>query len=613
MKRTIYLFLALVCALTLSCDKIDKDNLPSRIDILNEDGGLDMGPGSTEELIFQVHPSDATFNYDVTSSECQVSLLVDNMKGLAFKESEYYRLTEITEVAQGIYSAKVQDLNKAADYAERAVLRISNLEKGTKERHIDSWEPFVIGMQRLSDITLRGFTFYKRDNPQAMLDNYISVNISTGEATIISPKVSSPNLIACFVVPDGVKVYVDGVEQISGKTMNDFSKPVTYTVKDRMEYSFTVQVIHSPLPKVFIKTQDGKNIPSKYEDWLSATVKIYNSDCTLHLEGETGIRGRGNTTWSYPKKPYALKLKDKQEVLGMPNHKRWVLLANWMDRTLLRNAVSFNLASRSSLAYTPKGEFVELFVNDVHMGNYFLCEHIKVDKNRVNIDELDEDEVDGGYIMELDAYFDEVNKFRSAVRNLPYMFKDPDEVNADQFSFIQDYVNNFENALYDNARFAEREYVEYIDIQSFADWWIVMELTGIWEPNHPKSTYMHKDKGGKLTMGPVWDFDWETYMPTTWYRIKDALYYGRLFQDPEFIALVKERWAVLKPEFETLPDYISSEAERIRSSEYMNHMMWPITQVVNKDEGMSFDNAVESMISSYTAKLKWMDKEIGKL
>lgn len=613
MKRTIYLFLALVCALTLSCDKIDKDNLPSRIDILNEDGGLDMGPGSTEELIFQVHPSDATFNYDVTSSECQVSLLVDNMKGLAFKKSEYYRLTEITEVAQGIYSAKVQDLNKAADYAERAVLRISNLEKGTKERHIDSWEPFVIGMQRLSDITLRGFTFYKRDNPEAMLDNYISVNISTGEATIISPKVSSPNLIACFVVPDGVKVYVDGVEQISGKTMNDFSKPVTYTVKDRVEYSFTVQVIHSPLPKVFIKTQDGKNIPSKYEDWLSATVKIYNSDCTLHLEGETGIRGRGNTTWSYPKKPYALKLKDKQEVLGMPKHKRWVLLANWMDRTLLRNAVSFNLASRSSLAYTPKGEFVELFVNDVHMGNYFLCEHIKVDKNRVNIDELDEDEVDGGYIMELDAYFDEVNKFRSAVRNLPYMFKDPDEVNADQFSFIQDYVNNFENALYDNARFAEREYIEYIDIQSFADWWIVMELTGIWEPNHPKSTYMHKDKGGKLTMGPVWDFDWETYMPTTWYRIKDALYYGRLFQDPEFIALVKERWAVLKPEFETLPDYISSEAERIRSSEYMNHMMWPITQVVNKDEGMSFDNAVESMISSYTAKLKWMDKEIGKL
>ena len=613
MKRTIYLFLALVCALTLSCDKIDKDNLTSRIDILNEDGGLDMGPGSTEELIFQVHPSDATFNYDVTSSECQVSLLVDNMKGLAFKESEYYRLTEITEVAQGIYSAKVQDLNKAADYAERAVLRISNLEKGTKERHIDSWEPFVIGMQRLSDITLRGFTFYKRDNPEAMLDNYISVNISTGEATIISPKVSSPNLIACFVVPDGVKVYVDGVEQISGKTMNDFSKPVTYTVKDRVEYSFTVQVIHSPLPKVVIKTQDGKNIPSKYEDWLSATVKIYNSDCTLHLEGETGIRGRGNTTWSYPKKPYALKLKDKQEVLGMPKHKRWVLLANWMDRTLLRNAVSFNLASRSSLAYTPKGEFVELFVNDVHMGNYFLCEHIKVDKNRVNIDELDEDEVDGGYIMELDAYFDEVNKFRSAVRNLPYMFKDPDEVNADQFSFIQDYVNNFENALYDNARFAEREYIEYIDIQSFADWWIVMELTGIWEPNHPKSTYMHKDKGGKLTMGPVWDFDWETYMPTTWYRIKDALYYGRLFQDPEFIALVKERWAVLKPEFETLPDYISSEAERIRSSEYMNHMMWPITQVVNKDEGMSFDNAVEGMISSYTAKLKWMDKEIGKL
>ena len=140
-----------------------------------------------------------------------------------------------------------------------------------------------------------------------------------------------------------------------------------------------------------------------------------------------------------------------------------------------------------------------------------------------------------------------------------------------------------------------------------------MELSGIWEPNHPKSCYMHKDKGGRLTAGPVWDFDWETYVPMNWFRIKDALYYGRLFQDPKFRSVVKERWAKFSDDFRTLPDFIRSEAGYIRNSEKMNHRMWPITQVVNQDEKLSFDDAVARMISAYESKLNWMDREISKL
>lgn len=183
-------------------------------------------------------------------------------------------------------------------------------------------------------------------------------------------------------------------------------------------------------PVVFIET-GGRAIPSKWEDWLEdAHVKIYNADWSVDLDASTSIRGRGNSTWGYPKKPYALKLDSGAEVLGMPKRKRWVLLANWMDRTLLRNDVSFKLAALTSLAYTPRGEFVEVYINGRHNGNYYLCEHIKVDQNRVNIDELDQGEVDGGYLLELDTYYDEVNKFKSEIRNLPYMFKDPDEVDA---------------------------------------------------------------------------------------------------------------------------------------------------------------------------------------
>ena len=145
-----------------------------------------------------------------------------------------------------------------------------------------------------------------------------------------------------------------------------------------------------------------------------------------------------------------------------------------------------------------------------------------------------------------------------------------------------------------------------------------MELSGIWEPNHPKSCYMHKDKGGKLTAGPVWDFDWETYVPMNWFRIKDALYYGRLFQDPKFRSVVKERWVKLSDDFRTLPDFIRSEAEYIRGSEKMNHQMWPIRanvigSFINGDETMTFEDAVERMISSYEDKLNWMDKQIDRL
>lgn len=459
---------------------------------------------------------------------------------------------------------------------------------------------------------LSEFSFLKIHNESAVYED-ISVGVKDSSALFETPLISSPHLVASFD-SHGAEVYVDGVKQISGVTVNDFSKPLTYVVKGSLEYSFVVEVRYSGLPVVFVETPDRSEIPSKFEDWLSDTrIKVYNPDWSVDLDMTTGIRGRGNSTWAYPKKPYALKLDSKSKVLGMREHKRWVLLANWMDRTLLRNAVSFRLSEMTALDYTPRGQFVELILNGEHMGNYYLCEHIKVDENRVNIDELDSSETDGGYLMELDIYYDEINKFMSKHRNFPYMFKDPDEVSASQFGFLQDYVNNLEDALYDDLRFEKRDYQEYIDVDSFIEWWFVMELSNNWEPCHPKSVYMHKDKGGKLTMGPVWDFDWGTFTRYDGYVIYNSLYYERLFSDVSFRTRVKELWNQYEADFRNLPAYIISEAERIRNSEYFNHEMWPIDQEVNKDEDMTFDQAVAAMISSYEHKLEWLDGQISNL
>lgn len=381
------------------------------------------------------------------------------------------------------------------------------------------------------------------------------------------------------------------------------------------------------LPVVFLNTSCTQDEIVK-EIWEEGGRIAILNPVTWELEysGGTSVKGRGNTTWKEcPKKPYSLKLDSKGSLLGMAKHKRWCLLANYLDRTLLRNAVAFEIAKCTSLEWTPSGQFVELVFNGVHRGNYFLCEQIKVDKNRVNITELDPeategDAITGGYIMELDTYYDEVNKFKSAYYNLPYMFKDPDEVNPAQFAYLEDYINKMESRLKDDTFFNAGEYKEYLDLKSFADYWIVCELTRNREVNHPKSTYMSKDLLGKIKAGPVWDFDWETFTPFSKlsnYEI-NGIYYSRLMQDPEFKAMVKERWNAMKPQLLTIPDKIEALSKEIEVSEAVNWSMWSITKNsswnwrnINGDIWKTFPDAVSKMENAYTAKLNWMDNLIS--
>lgn len=380
--------------------------------------------------------------------------------------------------------------------------------------------------------------------------------------------------------------------------------------------------VKTGLPNVILTTPDSADITSKTEWMKNACITILNADGTIDYEDSTlQIRGRGNSTWGYPKKPYALKLGSKAEILGMPKHKRWVLLANWMDRTLMRNDVAFQIARQTGLAWTPRGQFVEVVLNGKHIGNYYLCEQIKVDENRVNIKEMKAkdtkgDALTGGYLMELDIYFDEVNKFRSSIRNLPYMFKEPDEdvLQPQQQQYMENYVNELEKKLYADDWLARREYADYMDLESFVDWWFVQELTFNWEPNHPKSSYMHKDRLGKLTAGPVWDFDYMTFSPhTNNFLIKDAIYYNRLFQDPAFVALVKARWSMLKPRFERIYDYIYATAATLKDSEPINTKMWPISTELNGDEKMSFGAAADRMANSYHGRIERLDVLIADL
>ena len=386
------------------------------------------------------------------------------------------------------------------------------------------------------------------------------------------------------------------------------------------------------LAKVYITTPGGASITSKTV-WIDATIRIIDESGNEDLNMRTEIRGRGNTTWTYPKKPYALKLDSKAKVLGMPKHKRWVLLANWMDRTLMRNDVAFEIARRV-MEWAPRGKFVEVYLNDVHQGNYYLCEQIKIDENRVNVDKLDEDTdfsntetITGGYLLEFDEYAqnDEPNFFWSKVIDTddgtPIAIKEPDEdvitsSTHPAFQYIQNYIHNLEDLFEADKESLARwnEIENLIDVTSYIDYWFIHELTSNLEPNQPRSCYMYKKRGGKLYAGPVWDFDYRTFNPDyDYYNIKATLWYPYLFKYSQFKSAVKLRWAELEQTFRGIDKYIETTAEVIRESNAENIKMWPISSTVNGDESMTYDDAIQRMRAAYSYRIELVKTNVSAL
>lgn len=418
-----------------------------------------------------------------------------------------------------------------------------------------------------------------------------------------------------------VKVSIDGKEIVAVDSIVDFTNPVRMKLeyRDGMTREYVVIVKNSGLPIVVIDTEGRRIITSK-TDWAErSTMVIYNPDGSINYDSGTdymNIRGRGNSTWSYAKKPYNIKLNVKKSILGMPKHKRWCLLANYIDRTLIRNAVAFELARMTSMDWTPNGRFVEFVLNGEPVGNYYLCEAIRIDKNRVNINEMSPydisgEAITGGYLLELDSYYDAEWKFKTSYYRMPVNIKQPDDedMNSFQHSYIKDYYNKAEKELYNGSL---EGFAKYFDMNSLIDWYLLNEAIYNPELQHPKSSYMHKDKGGKLFMGPAWDHDWETFTPHSSLRNNNYMWFGALFRHPEFKQMVKERWNVLKGPFASIAKYIEELRESNRASWEFNNKLWPkISNSVNGDTSLPYDDAINRLKSAFLNRLNSLNSIIN--
>lgn len=272
--------------------------------------------------------------------------------------------------------------------------------------------------------------------------------------------------------------------------------------------SVTAEDIMTPydVPKVLFYTENGVTPPS---DKTKINTEIYIIDEeggeyeTIHctLEEGTTVNVRGNSTSAAHKKAYNFKFDSKTDVLGMGKNKKWSLLANAYEKTLLRNKTVLDVAGQVGVPYTPDYKVVDVYMNDVLLGSYLLVDSVEVGSTRVDID-TDNNE----FLLELDYNTpdEDCQYFYSSIYNIKFAINEPEleDLTAEQFTYIQDLLTKAEQAL-QTRRISEIE--KYFDLDSMSSFYLVLEFFKNVDVN-TSSTRFHV-KGGKIYGGPVWDFD----------------------------------------------------------------------------------------------------------
>lgn len=271
------------------------------------------------------------------------------------------------------------------------------------------------------------------------------------------------------------------------------------------------------LPSLYITTKDSQPITSK-EIYVQAVLEMAATDTTGLYNDTAQIRGRGNSSWNLAKKPYRLKLKDDFRFMGMPaKDNTWVLLANHADKTLMRNALAFEIGEACQMYFNPAYRFLDIVLNGKYIGNYMATDQVERNKNRVDLDKLTMADIDlptisGGYLLEIDGFAsgDSVWFSGTGGYGTPVSVKYPDDedINDQQLDYIRTHYSAFEAAVrnFVVGQTDTSNLTRYLDLTAFARWYLAFELTanpdGIW------SIYVKKNRNDdKFYFGPLWDND----------------------------------------------------------------------------------------------------------
>lgn len=449
--------------------------------------------------------------------------------------------------------------------------------------------------------------------------------------------------------------------------------------KESERSPFAVDVGSSEIPYIIIDTDGGV---IQFEPKIPAKLQVYQGKEVIQ-EANIGIEFRGKTSYRLSnKKGFNIETKDGDvSFFGFPEEEDFRLIAHIVnikdkyifDRTLMYNYVGYEI-SRSIGRYASRCKFVELQLDGKYLGVYLFAEKLKRDDNRINIKSLNASStnITGGYILTIDksdagketvgkplSYFDNnweddarytaVNSFRSRydidgkiLTNAPfgppynsfksletyflYEYPKAEDLTQSQKEYIANYIDQFETALLaDNFQASERTYTNYIDVASFVDYFLLNELCRNVDA-YRLSTYMNKDRDGKLKMGPIWDmdigYDNGNRLPMTDWVInynkhvandawKVCFWWPRLLEDPQFRAAVKTRWNALRANELSdgkLMQLIDATAQHLKSNGAVerNYKVW------DQGIGVDYDAAINQLKNALQQRASWMNSTISQ-
>ncbi len=358
---------------------------------------------------------------------------------------------------------------------------------------------------------------------------------------------------------------------------------------------------------------------------------VDNINSKNNSEFKLDIKGRGNSSWGMIKKSYSVKLDKKSNLFGIADgkHKHYALIANYADKTLLRNKLAYYMGTEifSGMDWNPHTAMVNLIVNGRYYGLYMLTERIKINDKIVNIPDISEEE-NGGWIVEIDERQDETHTWRTS-HNFAVSLKDPDD--WDGWESIRDYIDSVESVLYgDGFEDSESGWRKYLDEDSFIDWYIVNEAAKNVDASWYSSVYMYYNPGdGKIHMGPLWDFDigfgnidYGGCDSTEGFWIKNSGWYVRLFEDSGFVTAVKNRWNEKKSALEALitdSGTIETMADSIEKDALVNFTRFPILGIYvwpnapGYEERTSYQSEIGYLKEWLGARIEWLDENINAL
>jgi len=391
------------------------------------------------------------------------------------------------------------------------------------------------------------------------------------------------------------------------------------------------------LPHVYINTFNGRGISSK-TTYVYARMWYVDEDDEVTFYDSLEIRGRGNATWGMAKKPYKLKFHEKEKLLGKgyAKAKKWTLLANHGDKTLIRNAVTSLMGEQMGMEFNPAAKFVDLTFNDRYDGTYQISDQVEVRPHRVNIAEQDwplteTSDITGGYLLE--AISSEVTFYTYNGVPIRIHYPEDGEINVEQKNYIQNFIQNFERRLYSNV-FDDKDkgYRPLVDSTSLADWYLCTEISGNVDGFY--STYFYKDQqDDHLYWGPLWDFDIaynndnrdrEGMGYNTIHQLMADVGYDnmrrwvrRMWEDPWFARLINRRFReVVNNGLESyLNQRIDSLELLLNESIELNYQRWSINQMTLRETVLysTYNEYIKDLRYYIQEHLKFLDGAFAAL